>query len=93
MGRRGSEDQEANETNFLLHSPIAKNRSPAAERMRRHRLKRRDGLRTFRVDLRETEIDELVWKGLLKPERRHIHNAVAAALYRFLDQALCRSDA
>jgi hypothetical protein len=44
-------------------------RSPAAERMRRHRQRRRDGLRCLVIELRETEIDVLVQKGLLKAER------------------------
>ena len=30
-------------------------RSPAAERMRRHRERRRDGLRCLTIELRETE--------------------------------------
>jgi hypothetical protein len=38
-------------------------RTPAAERMRRHRQRRRDGLRCLVVELRETEIDVLVQKG------------------------------
>ena len=34
--------------------------SAAAERMRRHRQRRRDGLRCFMIELRETEIDALI---------------------------------
>jgi hypothetical protein len=37
----------------------SKSCSPAAERMRRHRQRRREGLRHFGIDLRETEIDAL----------------------------------
>ena len=37
--------------------------NPAAERMRRHRQRRRDGLRCLMIELRETEIDVLVAKG------------------------------
>jgi hypothetical protein len=39
-------------------------RSPAAERMRRHRQRRRDGLRCLTVELRDREIDELIRRGL-----------------------------
>ena len=43
--------------------------SAAAERMRRHRQRRRDGLRCFMIELRETEIDALIRKGLLAAEK------------------------
>src|SRR5271167_5025708 len=49
--------------------PIA--RSPAAERMRRHRERRRDGLRCLVIELRETEIDALIRRGLLNNETRN----------------------
>ncbi len=62
--------------------------SPAAQRMRRHRERRRDGMRCLRVELRETEIDALVRKGLLKPGTRHDLNAVADALYDYLERTL-----
>src|SRR5215813_9433922 len=42
-------------------------RTAAAERMRRHRQRRRDGPRCLVIELRETEIDALIRKGLLKP--------------------------
>ena len=62
--------------------------SPAAERMRRHRERRRDGLRCVLIELRETEIDVLVHKGLLKSETRNDPSAVIEALYAFLDRTL-----
>ena len=55
-------------------------RSAAAERMCRHRERRRDGLRCVTVELRETEIDALVRIGLLRAEMRHDINAVIEAL-------------
>jgi hypothetical protein len=64
------------------------NRSAAAERMRLHRERRRQGLRCFLIELRETEIDALIRKGLLKPETRNDPNAVSVALYAFLDGTL-----
>ena len=62
--------------------------SPAAERMRRHRERRRDGMRCLLVELTDTEIDALVRKGLLKPETCHDQNAIADALYNFLERTL-----
>jgi len=62
--------------------------SPAAERMRRHRQRQRDGLRCLVVELRETEIDVLVQKGLLKADARNDARAVREALYRYFDCTL-----
>ena len=64
--------------------------SPAAERMRRHRGRRRDGLRCFMVELRETEIAALVRERLLKPEHIRNDQAILTGLYAFLDRALDR---
>ena len=63
-------------------------RSAAAERMRRHRERRREGLRCLMIELRETEIDVLVAKGLLNSETRHDPRVVRQALYAHLDQTL-----
>jgi hypothetical protein len=63
-------------------------RSAAAERMRRHRERRRDGLRCLTIELRETEIDELIQKELLNPETRNDTSAIIDALYAFLDRTL-----
>jgi hypothetical protein len=63
-------------------------RTAAAERMRRHRQRRRDGLRCFMIELRETEIDALIRKKLLAAENRHDYDSVQSALYAFLDRAL-----
>ena len=62
--------------------------SAAAERMRRHRQRRRDGLRCFMIELRETEIDALIRKGLMGAESRRDYDSVQSALYAFLDGAL-----
>jgi hypothetical protein len=74
----------------MKHVPTAPpvTRSAAAERMRAHRQRRRDGLRCFLIELRETEIDALIRKGLLKSETRNDPNAVSVALYAFLDGTL-----
>ena len=63
-------------------------RSAAAERMRAHRQRRRDGLRCMTIEVRETEIDALIRKGLLKSETRNNPSAVSEALYAFLDGTL-----
>jgi SOS response regulatory protein OraA/RecX len=46
-------------------------RSAAAERMRRSRQRKRDGLRSLRIELRETEIDELIRSGFLERGSRN----------------------
>ena len=55
-------------------------RSAAAERMRLHRERRRKGLRCVTIELRATEIDVLIRRGLLKSEARNDPNAVREAL-------------
>ena len=62
--------------------------TPAAERMRRHRERRRDGMRCLWIELRDTEIDALVQSGLLKAETRNNQNAIADALYDHLERTL-----
>lgn len=62
--------------------------TPAAERMRRHRERRRDGMRCLLIELHETEIHALVQRGLLSTEMRHDQNAVADALYDHLERTL-----
>jgi hypothetical protein len=62
--------------------------TPAAERMRRHRQRRRDKFRCLTVELHETEIDLLVYKGFLPEEMRNDVTAIQNALYSFLEQAL-----
>jgi hypothetical protein len=61
--------------------------SAAAERMRRHRQRRRDGLRCFMIELPEREIDALVRNGLLAAETRHDYDSVQSAVYAFFDRA------
>jgi hypothetical protein len=62
--------------------------SLSAERMRRHRQRRRDGLRCLTIQLRETEIDVLTCKALLKPESRDDRNAIINALHAHFDLTL-----
>jgi hypothetical protein len=69
-------------------NPVPSNPTTAAARMRRHRKRRRDGLRCLTVELRETEIDMLVCRALLKPEMRHSKSAIINAHHEHLDQTL-----
>ena len=78
-------------TTDAISRPPPTMRSSAAERMRRHRQRRRDGLRCLYVELRETEVDALVRKGILKAECRDDHNAVLQGLYAFLEETLDRT--
>ena len=63
-------------------------RSGAAERMRLHRERRRNGRRCLTIELRETEIDALVCMGLLRGEMRNDVNAITDALYAHFDRTL-----
>jgi hypothetical protein len=56
--------------------------------MRRHRQRRREGVRCLNVELRETEIDALIRKGFLKQETRNDLHLVLEALYAHLDHTL-----
>jgi hypothetical protein len=66
------------------------NISAAAERMRLHRDRRRNGRRCVTIELRETEISALVRHGLLQPEARSRPADIVRALYAFLDRTLAR---
>ena len=62
--------------------------SAAAQRMRAHRKRRRAGLRCVVVQLRETEIDVLIRKGLLKADTRNNVRAIRDALHGHFDKTL-----
>jgi len=63
-------------------------RSPAAERMRLHRERRRRGLRCLMIQLRDTDVDALIRRGLLEQETRNDRNAVLKALYGHFNRTL-----
>jgi hypothetical protein len=63
-------------------------RSPAAERMRLHRERRRYGLRCLIIELRITEIDALIRRGLLKSEMRATRQATARERERIKTQKI-----
>jgi hypothetical protein len=62
--------------------------NPGAERMRRHRQRRRDGMRCLQLEIRDTEIDELIRRKLLKVEMRNDKQSLLDALYEFLEDTL-----
>jgi len=55
--------------------------------MRRHRERRRKGLRYFRVELRVTQIDMLVAKGYLDHKERDDADALQRAIDVFIGDA------
>jgi hypothetical protein len=66
-------------------------RGGAAERMRRSRRRRRNGLRCYRLELHDSEIEALVRRGLLSASEQTNRNAVMKAMYAFFDRTLGRS--
>jgi hypothetical protein len=56
--------------------------------MRRHRARRREGMRCLWIELHETELDALIREGLLAPTSRNDENAIADALYGHLERTL-----
>jgi hypothetical protein len=63
-------------------------RFTAAERMRRHRERRRNGMRCLTIELHETEIDTLIGKGVLRADARNDQYAICQALYGHLQRTL-----
>ena len=55
----------------MSNLPTSRSPSPVAVRMRRYRKQRRQGLRSVRIRLDETDCDALIRMGLLKEEQRH----------------------
>jgi hypothetical protein len=64
---------------------LARPPTPAAERMRRARQRRRDGMRVIPFEVRDDEIGGLVACGLLEPVACNDPNAIARAPGRLLD--------
>ena len=70
----------------MSNIPTSRSSSPAALRMRRYRKQRRQGLRSVRILLDETDIDALIRMRHLKEDQRHdveaLQTAVTGLLYR-----------
>jgi hypothetical protein len=62
--------------------------SGAAKRMRYHRERRREGIRCVTIELRETEVTELIRRKLLDPGARADLHAIRSAIHRHLDDTL-----
>jgi hypothetical protein len=56
--------------------------------MRTHRQRRRDGLRCLTIEFRDSEIDALISKGMLRADARNDADAIRDALYAHLERAL-----
>jgi hypothetical protein len=72
----------------MRSTPVTMSVSPSAARMRRHRQRRRDGVRSLQIELRETEVDALIDAGFLEEGDREDPNAIINALYSFSDRIL-----
>jgi hypothetical protein len=70
------------------HTEMPNARSAAAERMRAHRKRRQAGLRCMTIELRETEVTELIRRKLLDADARNDVHAIRNALHRHLDESL-----
>jgi hypothetical protein len=69
-------------------SPRIASSAAAAERMRYHRERRREGLRCVTIELRETEVTELIRRKLLEVDARNDLHAIRKALHQHLDVSL-----
>ena len=58
--------------------------SSVAERVRVHRKRRRNGLRSVRVLITEGEIDRFVCQGYLAADRRNLTSAIQEAIREFI---------
>ena len=61
--------------------------SPAALRMRRYRKQRRQGLRSVRILLDETDVDAFIRLGLLKEDQRQDEEALRTAVMTLVYRA------
>ena len=65
--------------------------SAVAARMRRYRERLRDGLKCYVVQVRLSEIDELIRRGLLKGDHRDNPREAINAIHRFFDETLSKA--
>lgn len=62
--------------------------TPAAERQLLYRKRRRHGLRCIQIEVRQSEIQLLIQRGLLTQNDAADRYAIRDALHRHLDQTL-----
>jgi|RhiMetdeSRZDD1v2_1073273.scaffolds.fasta_scaffold3631913_1 hypothetical protein len=84
MGVPMSSDTQADQGRFTATTSLSR----GSERMRAHRQRRKAGLRCVTVELRETEVTELIKRGLLKADARHDLHAIRSAIHSHLDVSL-----
>jgi hypothetical protein len=71
-----------------LTDPAPSPHTSAAERMRRHRERRRDGFLCLTIEVHAAEIDALIQRGDLQAVHRDEIDAIREAFYAFLDKTL-----
>ena len=69
--------------NEMITNPVS-SCSSAAERMRRHRQRRRQGYRVLPIEIHDQLVDELVRRRYLAPDHRNELPAVQKGFYRLL---------
>jgi hypothetical protein len=62
--------------------------TPGAIRMRAYRQRRKSGLICVTIESRQTEVTELIKRGLMKADARHDLYAIRNALHGHLDESL-----
>jgi hypothetical protein len=68
--------------------PPSRSSSPAAERMRLYRKRRRNGMQYIRIPLHVTDIDDLIRMGRVKEEERHDAGALQTAVLDLVYRAM-----
>ena len=71
----------------MSNIPTSRSSSPAAQRMRRYRKQRKQGLRCIPIPLHETDIDALIRMRLLKEDQRQDVQALQGAVLGLLCRA------
>jgi hypothetical protein len=71
----------------MINISPTRSSTPAAQRMRRYRRQRRQGLRPVRILLDETDIDALIRMRLLEPDQCQDSEALQTALLGLLYRA------
>ena len=73
----------------MSNIPPTRSSSPGAQRMRRYRKQRRQGLRSVRILLDDTDVDALIRMRLLKDDQRQdveaLQTAVLTLVYRAVE--------
>ncbi|HVI66739.1 MAG TPA: hypothetical protein VM910_29810 [Bradyrhizobium sp.] len=72
----------------MSNIPPTRSSSPAAERMRLYRKRRRNGMQYVRIPLHVTDIDDLIRTGRLKEEQRHDAGALQTAVLDLVYRAM-----